>query len=550
MWKTFLDDVFAHQRNIVRDIVQPLRGDSERNARLARVELIGTSQGQVAVSPIVIVLMALLSLLFHDSVGGGFILAGATTVSLTSLIFLRLHWALLQSQKAMADDQAGYRVFGTMFVAMVIITAWGWSAIFAGFFQSDDSAIHAMTMAVAVAIVTMGSLCYFKSPLINMIWLASVSTGFAFSLYIGRISLPIIFYPLFVMFIFSLWRVLMMQWNSFSRSVAQAEELAAAETAKAASEAERIALESSRKIEAAEIVEQERLEHFAARERERQALSRDFETSVGRTVTALTKAIDMLATTTADIHRIGSDAENRAKTVYERTTNVSNAVQSAASAVSQLSAAAEEILTQTNEQSQAAQNIRQASLQGQNKVHALSGHAESTGEVATVIETIAQQTNLLALNATIEAARAGEAGKGFAVVAHEVKNLAAQTQNAIGSVNEKVEAMRSNVGETVNSIADITGEIDQLANGAGQIASAITQQSNATQDIGRNVGHVAQEADNVRCDTENMAEASREIRCLADDMRSVMGNLEQEADNLKQASHNFLAALETRATGS
>lgn len=546
MWKTFWNDVFAHQRNVISDIAHSLRNSRGNDAQLAQAELLSTSESQVAIIPAISTIAVLCAILFNSTAGSMMILTGSAILGTAILLIMRLHWALLQSQKAMAEDNTGYRIFSTMMMVSVLLLSCGWGAIMTGFFQSNDTAIQGTTMALAIGLISAGTLCYFKSPVINLVWLVSVSITFFLAMYLGKVAVPSIFYPLYGIFLFSLWRIMLKQWISFSNSVKQAEELATAQTAKAASEADRIAMESNRKVEAAEIIEQERLEHFAERERERQKLSRNFEASVGRTVTALTNAIDILSDATDNIHRIGSDAEQRATSVYKRTASVSEAVQSAATAVSQLSATASEILHETHEQSEVAQKIRRSSAEGESKVRALSSNAQSTGEVATVIETIARQTNLLALNATIEAARAGEAGKGFAVVAGEVKNLAAQTQNAIGSVNQKVEAMRSNVGEAVLSIAEITAEIDQLANGAGQIASAITQQSSATEDIGRHVTLVANEADNVRNETESMAEASREIRCMVDNMREVMGNLENEAANLKKASGDFLQALGSR----
>ncbi len=66
------------------------------------------------------------------------------------------------------------------------------------------------------------------------------------------------------------------------------------------------------------------------------------------------------------------------------------------------------------------------------------------------IREIADQTNLLALNASIEAARAGEAGRGFAVVASEIGNLATQSANTVGSIEEIIKEVHI----AVNNMAD------------------------------------------------------------------------------------------------
>lgn len=71
-----------------------------------------------------------------------------------------------------------------------------------------------------------------------------------------------------------------------------------------------------------------------------------------------------------------------------------------------------------------------------NNVLELETKITHISEFLNAITGIARQTNLLALNASIEAARAGEAGKGFAVVAEEIKNLAQECSQVVGSIRE------------------------------------------------------------------------------------------------------------------
>lgn len=66
----------------------------------------------------------------------------------------------------------------------------------------------------------------------------------------------------------------------------------------------------------------------------------------------------------------------------------------------------------------------------------LQAKANRIGDIVASIQQIARQTDLLAINAAIEASRAGTAGRGFAVVAHEVKALAARTNEASSQVSE------------------------------------------------------------------------------------------------------------------
>ncbi len=97
-----------------------------------------------------------------------------------------------------------------------------------------------------------------------------------------------------------------------------------------------------------------------------------------------------------------------------------------------------------NESAKVKEQLEQIKIQDQKTDEIASQVAESVNETANVVTqissaaegiiSISSQTNLLALNASIEAARAGEAGKGFAVVADNIKNLAEESNHLAGEI--------------------------------------------------------------------------------------------------------------------
>ena len=239
-------------------------------------------------------------------------------------------------------------------------------------------------------------------------------------------------------------------------------------------------------------------------------------------------------------------------------------IEQAASAVTELCAAVDEVAhtavttSQASAQSQAAsaagntqviQTIEAIELMSDdiqtsaNQVDSLVNSVTEIAKVLDVIRSIAEQTNLLALNAAIEAARAGEAGRGFAVVADEVRALAHRTQQSTHEIEGMVNAISTDSSQAVKAMNDNRTRAShtlQAARQAGEalaqiishiasiteqnlvIASAAEEQAQVAREVDRNLINIRDLSEESATQANQTAAASKGLEQLGAQLNSLV----------------------------
>jgi methyl-accepting chemotaxis protein len=171
--------------------------------------------------------------------------------------------------------------------------------------------------------------------------------------------------------------------------------------------------------------------------------------------------------------------------------------------------------------------------------------AASTSQIAAVLDTvttIASQTHLLALNASIEAARAGASGAGFAVVAGEVKDLAQQTSNAIGTIAPVLEAVTRDAADVQASVSRISQAVTTVDELQGAVSAVVEEQSATTSEIERNLVVAAESTTDIAGSAADVAQAAGQAFDGAAEVRQAVVTLADVAAELARGADEFTLA--------
>ena len=295
-----------------------------------------------------------------------------------------------------------------------------------------------------------------------------------------------------------------------------------------------------RELEAAQHREQELKNR---RQAATEQLTRDFNQTVAGVLDSVSRSAHELRDVAQAMTGIAQDTSMQSTAVSAAAEQADANVQTVAAAAEELAATEAEISRQMSLSSEV---VLQAAADVERINHIVSGLADATQHIGTVVDlikSVASQTNLLALNATIEAARAGEAGKGFAVVANEVKNLANQTAKATDEIGAQISAVRVATTDAVAAIGGIGQTIDRINESSSAVAAAVEQQSAATREIARNVFEASQGTRDVTRGIVQVKDGATQTGTTATQVLSTADHLIKQSEELAKDVSDFLSAI-------
>ena len=270
---------------------------------------------------------------------------------------------------------------------------------------------------------------------------------------------------------------------------------------------------------------------------------------------------------TADINQAVSDLANGAtdmandvQTTLDITIQIGNAVENVLGAAnSNLENGRAVINESTKVQGQlsdlmsSGKNTREKAKQVSDSVTETANVVAQISQSAELIISIANQTNLLALNASIEAARAGEAGKGFAVVADNIKDLAAESNDAANEITgmlkqittlsdrnraltEDIRTATEDEGTALNSMSDSFTDMLNLLReseeGNNQIVSLV-------QSLDDNKNSILDSVESLSSVSQENAASTEETSASLSMLDSNMENVVEQAENLKMVAEEL-----------
>ncbi|WP_169051749.1 methyl-accepting chemotaxis protein [Halorhabdus amylolytica] len=264
-----------------------------------------------------------------------------------------------------------------------------------------------------------------------------------------------------------------------------------------------------------------------------------------------------VAASANEVQRVSEDVSESVQEIAGGADRQDETVKNASEELTDLSAAIEEVASSADEVAQKSQRAADLGETGSEygadalaEMDAVESQAETTieeverlesamdeiGDIAGLIDEIADQTNMLALNASIEAARAGEAGEGFAVVADEIKQLAQETSDATGDIEARIAEVQDTTEHVVEDMYDVG---DSVTEGIDAVEDAVSVLEDLVEQVEEaNVG-----IQSINDATDDQASSTEEVVAMMDEVGSISEQTAREAESVSAAAEEQTASI-------
>ncbi|WP_176444633.1 methyl-accepting chemotaxis protein [Paenibacillus herberti] len=271
-----------------------------------------------------------------------------------------------------------------------------------------------------------------------------------------------------------------------------------------------------------------------------------------------------IATASEEIAGGASSLATEAERGSDLTMDMSRSMEQLKQSNSQMSGTAQQVETSSKLGSeymvQLVQKTAQTEAMTSNMAKQIESLQESTRSIRKILDVlggVAKQTNILSLNASIEAARAGVAGKGFMVVAAEIRQLAEQSKQSIGMVEEITGRIQQQMDETVASLAAARPIFQEQIESVKDTSQIFLEVQGRMAEFGhslQSVGSAVQLLDEVHSQlsgamtsvsavAEQSSATSEEVASLTQEQQGVSQGLVELSSNLEGVSRSLQLAL-------
>lgn len=223
-----------------------------------------------------------------------------------------------------------------------------------------------------------------------------------------------------------------------------------------------------------------------------------------------------------------------------RTEQQAGEVNSAASAIHQLTATVAQTADQAAQLNTLVSSVAKVAHSGEevvgqvvNTMGEISASARKINDIIALIEGIAFQTNILALNAAVEAARAGEQGRGFAVVASEVRNLAQRSSKSANEIKALITASVTSVESGSALVTKARLAMEHITGSITEVETFIDGIANASQEQRQGIESINSSVSNIEQMTQQNAALVEEAAASAMHMRDEATTLAEAVDSFK-----------------